>query len=336
MAIFEVAVSLLPVVLFLAVLILIDSYKLVRPQFIATALVTGALAAGVSYVANTTLLDLTGMSYGLYIRTLSPVVEEFLKGGFIVYAILKNRVGFTVDSAITGFAVGAGFAVVENIYFLSAMPEATMRIWMIRGLGTAVMHGGTMTVFAILAKTLGDRHERPTVNVFGIAIVAAIVLHAAFNTFFVRQPIVGTVVQIIVFPMLIVALFSESENRTRNWLGSGFDTDQELLRSILSGEVRTTRVGEYLQSLKERFDGAVVVDMLCLIRIRVELSIRAKGVLMMREAGFKVVPDPKTRMKFEEMIYLEEAIGKTGLVAIEPIHNWTRRDLWQLNLIGDR
>ena len=189
-----------------------------------------------------------------------------------------------------------------------------------------------MTVFALIAKSLGDR-DTPSFKTFLPALAVAILLHAAFNVFFLRQPIPGTVVLVVIFPLLIVTLFKESEKRTRSWLGSGFDTDQELLKSILSGDVRKTRVGAYLHDLKERFEGNVVVDMLCLIRIRVELSIRAKGVLMMREAGFKVKPDPRTHLKFTELDYLEKAIGKTGLVAIEPIHNWTHRDLWQLNLI---
>jgi len=333
MAIIHVLVSLLPVVLFLAALILIDSYKLVRPKFVAMALLTGAAAAGAGYVVNMSILELTGMSVTVLSRTAAPVVEEVLKAAFVVYAVVKNRVGFAVDSAITGFAVGAGFAVVENIYFLGALPDASLRVWVIRGLGTAVMHGGTMTVFALIAKSLGDHRKTPSPTVFIPAIGVAIVLHAFYNTFFLRQPMLGTAVMIVVFPLLIVALFNASEKRTRSWLGSGFDTDQELLKSILSGNVRESRVGAYLHSLKERFEGSVVVDMLCLIRIRVELSIRAKGVLMMREAGFKVKPDPKTQLKFAELKYLEGAIGRTGLVAIEPIHKWTHRDLWQLNLI---
>ncbi|TDI73568.1 MAG: PrsW family intramembrane metalloprotease [Bacteroidetes bacterium] len=334
MPVVHFSVSLLPVVLFLSGLILIDSYKLVRPKFVASALLMGALAAGIGYFLNNGIIDATGMSYGAYARTIGPLVEESLKATFVIYAIRSNKVGFAVDAAIAGFAVGAGFAVVENVYFLNAMPDASLKIWVIRGLGTAVMHGGTMTVFALIAKTMGDRKDASW-GVFLPALFGAVVLHMFYNTFFLRQPLLGTGAMIVILPLLVATLFRESEKRTRNWLGSGFDTDQELLKSILSGDIRDTRVGMYLQALKERFDGSTVVDMLCLIRIRVELSIRAKGVLMMREAGFKIQPDPKTKLKFKELVYLEEAIGKTGLVAIEPIHNWTRRDLWQLNLIEE-
>ena len=61
-----------------------------------------------------------------------------------------RRTGFLTDAAILGFAVGAGFATVENIYYLRIFPDAPWLVWAIRGLGTAVMHGGASAIFAVL------------------------------------------------------------------------------------------------------------------------------------------------------------------------------------------
>ncbi len=332
MTVIHVTVSLLPVVLFLAGLMLIDSYKLVRGRAVFLSLLVGGVAAGLSWVVNTWLVRNYGISDDQLQRYVAPFVEELFKASYITYILARNRVGFTVDAAITGFAVGAGFAVIENIYYLSDEGGASLRIWVIRGIGTAIMHGGTMAVFAILAKSFRDRMNDARIAPLVIAFTAAFLLHSVYNHF-PLGPDYGAAVQVVVFPLIIASMFHESEKRTRSWLGSGFDTDQELLKSIISGDISETRIGEYLRALKERFEGPIVVDMLCLIRIRVELSLRAKGVLMMRNAGFKVQPDPMTRHKFAELKYLEESIGRTGLLAIEPVHKWTRRDLWQLNLI---
>ena len=326
-----VAVSLLPVVLFLVVLMLLDSYKLVRPKSVILALGVGALAAIAAYYANTWMLAATGMSSETLSRYAAPFVEEALKAGFVTYVLMSNRVGFTVDAAITGFAVGAGFAVFENVFYLMSH-DLGLRAWLIRGLGTAMMHGATMTVYAIIAKSLRERSGEAAFTPYLFAFALAYLLHSGYNHFFLPAEI-GAIVQITVFPLIVTALFQDSEKRTRSWLGTGFDTDQELLKLIISGGIPGTRIGDYLSALKEHFAGTVVVDMLCLIRIRVELSVRAKGILMMREAGFAVQPDPSTRAKFSEMKYLEESIGKTGLIAIDPIHKWTSRDLWQLNML---
>ena len=61
---------------------------------------------------------------------------------------------------------------------------------------------------------------------------------------------------------------------------------------------------------------------------------RAKGVLMMREGGFEVEIDEPTRAKFDEMRYLERVVGPTALLAIKPFLHMSRKDLWQLYMLG--
>jgi len=141
---------------------------------------------------------------------------------------------------------------------------------------------------------------------------------------------------VLVFPYLSIAIFQHSERDTEAWLGAGFDTDQELLRVIHSGQVSETPVGRYLRTLRSRFPAEVIVDMMCLLRLHAELSIRAKGVLMMREAGFDAAPDPNLKDTFEELRYLEKSIGRTGLLAMDPFLHTSTRDLWQLHMLHER
>jgi hypothetical protein len=55
---------------------------------------------------------------------------------------------------------------------------------------------------------------------------------------------------------------------------------------------------------------------------------------MMRQNGFDLAPDDETRDKFAEMRYLERSIGKTGLLAIQPMLRMSRKDLRQMYMIG--
>ena len=64
-----------------------------------------------------------------------------------------------------------------------------------------------------------------------------------------------------------------------------------------------------------------------------ELALRAKGVLMMRENGLDTPVGQRTREKFDEMAFLENSIGKTGLLAMKPFLHMTRKDLWQLYVL---
>ncbi len=329
----HILISLLPVVFFLAGLVLIDSYKLVRPRAVALALLAGCLSAILVYFLNAWLWDMLEMNRNDFSRYVAPLTEEGLKAIWIIYLVFSDRVGFTVDAAIMGFAVGAGFAVVENMYYLSSL-DASTQVWIIRGFGTAIMHGASSTILAIILKTLQGEHRLSAVISVTVSMMLAYAFHSTYNHF-PFPPMVSTAILILVSPLLVSVLFQQSEKRTRSWLGTGFDTDQELMDLLMRGDFSASRIGTYLTSLKEHFEGPIVADMLCLIRTRVELSIRAKGVLMMREAGFEPRPDELVKAKFDELQYLEDSIGKTGLMAVEPIHKWSREDLWQLTLLSD-
>ena len=75
--------------------------------------------------------------------------------------------------------------------------------------------------------------------------------------------------------------------------------------------------------------------MLCYLRIHVELSIAAKGTLLMRQSGFNVTPDASLKAKFEELDYLKKAIGRTGLLALAPFLHTSSQDLWQIHFVKD-
>lgn len=331
--VFRFSASLLPVLILLIGLVVIDSYKLVRPRMVIAAIAVGVLAAVAAYAINTLILDSGVIGVGTLTRYVAPAIEEVLKGAFVVYLIRSNRAGFTIDAAIHGFAIGAGFAVAENLYYLSIAPETGFWTWIVRGFGTAVMHGGTTSILAMVGLASSERASSTRLIHFIPAFLLATALHSAFNHF-ILPPVASTLILVAVLPPCFAIVFHLSESATRSWLGVGFDTDQELLALIGSGEIAQTRVGEYLATLRSRFDGPVVVDMFCLLRLHVELSIRAKGVLMMQEAGFRVPLDPELQGKFVELKYLEESIGPTGMLAIKPFLHTSSRDLWQRNMLA--
>ena len=80
----------------------------------------------------------------------------------------------------------------------------------------------------------------------------------------------------------------------------GFDTDTELLEMITTGEIRATKVGHYLESLRSRFPAVVMADMVCLMQVHLELSIRAKGLLLAREAGLPAPVGRDVRANLDE------------------------------------
>ena len=330
--ILNAAISLLPVTLFLSGLIVLDSYKLVHARTVITTILAGCGAALVAYFGNSLLAASLRIDWVLFIRYVSPVIEETLKGLYLLYMLKSNKLGFMMDAAIVGFAVGAGFSMVENLFYIHERPDADVYLWVIRGFGTAVMHGGTTAIVGIIAKQLTDRWGGREWIAMLPGLGLAFVIHSAFNHFFVN-PLLSTVLVLVTLPALVMFIFRQSERATQSWLGVGFDSDRELLDMITTGTLAENRIGNYLHSLQDRFPGEVVADMLCYLRVHLELSVRAKGLLLLRESGFEIPPDPETRDQLNELTFLERSIGRTGLMALHPFLHMRRKDLWQITML---
>lgn len=327
-----IPVGLLPVITFLLLLVYFDSYQMVRMRVVLAMLVAGGVVAVICYLVNGELETLLGMNLNHYSRWVAPVVEESLKASVVLWLFATHRVGFLVDSAILGFAVGAGFAVVENFYYLYLAHDTTLTIWIVRGFGTAMMHGGVVAIFAVVSQTLAERsvNIRPIHCVPGLLI--AISVHSIFNHFYV-SPVWSAVGVLLALPPLLFFIFHISERRTHNWLQVDFDEDARLMEMIDSGNFGRTPAGIFLASLRDKLDGMVMADMLCYLRVYTELALRAKGLLLARENGLEVEMDGDTREKFTELHYLEHSIGSAGRMTMRPFLQMTTKDLWQLYVL---
>jgi len=331
----QALLGLAPVALFLGALFVLDSYKLIRPELLVRAVVAGVVVALGCYFIARSILASGAVEPLLLTRYLAPLYEELGKGLVVVWAIRTRRVGFMVDAAILGFAVGTGFAAMENLYYLSALPGSSLLLWAVRGFGTAILHGCTSAIFGIVSKALAEARAGETLAVFLPGMVVAIVVHSAFNHV-VLPPMMSTGLLLVSFPILVMLVFQRSEKLLRSWLDVGLGTDVELLEMLRSGEISSSRIGQYLRSLRGRFPGEVLADMLCYLQLHVELSIKAKGLLLLQEVGIEPPADPQIGGRLRELGHLQRSIGATGKLALAPLLSASSRDLWQLRMLEAR
>lgn len=328
----NIAVSFIPVVLFLLLLIYLDSFKLVKLTDIFICLVWGMVSAGISYVINSTLFNLLNVSFISYSRFIAPVVEELLKASLIVLFIFRGKIGFLIDGAILGFAVGAGFSIIENIYYLNALENSNLTLWIIRGFGTALMHGSCTSVFTIISMNLFSQKEILKFKMVLPGILFSILLHSVYNQFIV-SPLISTLIILVSVPFVVILIFEQNEKSLRKWLEIEFDTELRLLNMIKSGQFSKTKSGNYIISIKNRFPAEIIFDMICYIRLYLELSLRAKSNLLLSESGFPLTKDEELKQKLSELKYLQKNIGKTGILAISPVLRMNQKDIWKLNLL---
>jgi RsiW-degrading membrane proteinase PrsW (M82 family) len=321
-----------PVLLFLAGLRLLDSFKLVSRADVVRSIAAGVCAAGVAWAINDTAVHGAGVNGLVLRRYVAPLFEEALKAAVVVVLVRSRRIGFLVDGAIHGFAIGAGFALAENLFYALTLPTFQPAVWVVRGLGTAILHGSTTAIVGMVTRLVVERRAWPAWRAAVPGWAIAVVAHSAWNHLFLN-PFLTAGLQLVVMPMVMMFVFERSERATRDWLGTGFDGDVERLEQVLEGEVGETPIGRYLETLRERFDGPVRADMLCLVRIRLELACRAKGLLIARAAGVELPPDPAITASLREMRHLERTLGPVARLAVEPLLANTDRDRWQIGLL---
>ena len=330
----RIIICLIPVFLLLLLFLFLDSLRLVNKTILLICLVWGILSAALSFYTNTFLIREYKLSFEVFSGYMAPVVEEILKMLLILVLIKRNKIGFMIDGAIYGFSVGAAFSFAENIFYLLnyASGEPNLMVWITRGFGTAVMHGGTTAVFAILVISSLNRQAS-----FALAFLAgtasAILIHACFNAL-TAWPVFATVFILVLIPLALVLSFQFNENAIRKWLEMEFDTEVSLLTMIRKGRFSETRTGQYLLSIRTHFPAEVVFDLYCFISLYTELSVKAKSLMMLRENDFTVSPDPEIPLKLKELKSLRKQIGRSGYLAIAPVLRMNRKDLWKLSMLA--
>jgi RsiW-degrading membrane proteinase PrsW (M82 family) len=326
------SVALLPVVLFLAALEFCDSFKLVTYAAIGRAVVIGVLAAGGAWLVYLGIRPLLGVDEPTYSQYIAPFTEETVKALCVVWALHRRHVGFLVDAAIIGFAIGAGFALAENIEYLARLHHSGLLVWFARGFGTAMLHAATTSIVAVGTKALADRMPDHADWAWVPPFICAVGLHAVYNQALV-SPILAAAVCLTVLPIVVIVVFDHSEQMTREWVSAGLDLDVELLQLTRSALFADTRLGRYLVELGERFPGLIVADMFCLLQVDLELAIRAKSLLLARQAGLNPPVDEDVRDLIAERGYLRHSIGATGLVALRPLLKPSPKDEWNEYLL---
>jgi protease PrsW len=331
----QVAASVLPVMVFLFALELIDTYKLLTLGRVLRSVGVGCAVAVVCYGLNTSVYAAGLVSPAIWSRSGAPVIEEIAKAIYVAWLLRSNRVGFMVDTAISGFAVGAGFAVLENLTYIPDLSASGLAASAVRGLGTAMMHGGVTAIFGTISANLSEIRGSRSLLTFLPGIAMAILIHELYNQPLWR-PVIAAVVVLVILPVVIAFIFWRSEKVLEKWLGMKLDKDIDLLQMIATGTFSKSPVGKYMRSLESTFTPVILGDMLSYLHLSLELSARAKGDLLRREMGFPVTPDAELPGQLKELTFLESQIGRAGKMALAPLLGQSRRDIWELQQLAEK
>jgi len=329
----KTAIAVVPVIVLLLVFDRLDLHDVITFREIGLLALIGGTIAGFALLANTRGLDGFPIGFSAWSRYVSPVIEETFKAAPIVGLFAINRLGYKLDSAIAGFAVGAGFSVIENAYFLYVLSDANMGAWLVRGFGTAIMHGGATALFAVVTHEFAEHQAEANAEsysfkpwVFAPGLAIAIVAHSAFNHF-PDTPVVAMALTLLLAPMTLFFVFARSELATHRWLRTDRDRHLDVLKEMHAGRFAETIAGKTMADAA-RAAGLEAIDVLAHAKLGIELILRAETLMLgeVRDASWGA----EEAGRFAQFDALERAIGPTGAAISRRHAGVTRNDLWEL------
>ena len=171
--------SVIPLV-FLYLVKQLNFFETHQARLIILALAWGAVSVELSYQVSHPMALILGKQF-VSTHT-APFVEEIFKSLILLYLVRRASTTFFVDGAVYGFAVGIGFAIAENMLYLSRVDvETGMVVGTVRAFVSSLGHGSTTALvgMALAGFPLG-RVDHPLLR-WLVGLTVAIALHTAYN-----------------------------------------------------------------------------------------------------------------------------------------------------------
>lgn len=334
------AVSLIPIIVYIIFIYKIDHFALISIKRLLLLALIGMLTA----LACFGLFLLTDrVISGKSADIIHPVIEELVKSIPLLILAFRKRIAFFIDSVICGAAVGGGFSFLENIFYLVLGDSVDLSTGLFRGLEVALIHMGCSAIIAagmmmVVRQTERKRSRMPMSTNDIIKTTALFVVALAFHIFhntFQFTPIMQFFWVLAVTVGMIAVVYFYDIDMTHRWLDKGLDMQINLLRSIEGGHLLNTPTGTFLESVKELFPPNVYFDIICYVRLQIELSVAAKTRFMLHEVGMDEPLEANKKelymSQFVELGELEKNIGPSAKMTIAPIVKLSPADTQALN-----
>lgn len=321
-------ISVLPIVLYILLIKGMDGFSLSRWEKITECFVWGILTCIMCFF----------LGRQLEFRNEFPIVEELIKGAPLVVAVYKNRSAFFAETLIYGAAVGAGFSLLENIFYAWMSTDFTLGDSLIRGIGTSLLHIGCTALLASMTLVFSRiaKNKSMTVKiVLGIAaLLPSIIIHFVYNMFLLPE-FFQVLLTVVIYIGLFMLIYSIDEKLIHKWLDLCISNDITLYTSMKQGKLQTTNAGQYLLMAKERFQPEVFFDICVFLGLYLEISIAAKSRMIMKESGLDLPLSEEEHKanaaKITELKSLRKNIGTSGVLLLSPFVNFKATDEWAMN-----
>ena len=268
-------------------------------------------------------------------RYVAPITEEIIKAALLVYLVRRPLFKYFVDGAIYGFAIGIGFAVVENYQYITTYQTGALMVALGRTLSTNLIHA---TGSAIIGVMLGlGRFQRGVSRrglFFGAGMVIAILIHTGFNNMVSR--ISGERWLIYMYAItvgfigaaFILRLIQLGLKEERSWINEMLGIADKVTKGESRVVLRLAEAGVLLTPIVERFGKQKATQIGRLLAVQAQLGILRKTLQTlpderMRQDAGKQISDLQ-----DEMALLRNRIGVYPMLYLRSIFPSDNYSVW--------
>ena len=282
--------------LFLLFLRKFDLYSTGKYSLNFVTILSGVIAYALAAQINPAMVNAGWVTWDQVIRVTAPIVEEILKAIILIYLVQRADFNYVVDGALYGFGAGIGFAIIENVEYVTGNPEIALTLAIARVFSTNLVHAtGSGLIGTALAYRRGDSSWRGWGIVLG-GYAFSIVLHMVFNT----MVNAGTFIAVaIIFGLtgmaLIYFVIKRGMNTQKQWVGEKLGAEDRVTKEETKAVTGIEKVvDELLKPFQDRFGSEKVPVVKDLLYKQAEIGIKRKLL--------DSTPSPTKRKEIEEIV----------------------------------
>ncbi|MBI5825590.1 MAG: PrsW family intramembrane metalloprotease [Chloroflexi bacterium] len=264
-------------VLFLYYLNKFDLYKTGQLKGNIATLGWGLIAYMLAAQINPAMVNTGWVTWDQVTRITAPIIEETLKALILIYLVQRADFNYVVDGALYGFGAGIGFAIIENIEYVTGNPEIALTVAIARVFSTNLVHAtASGLIGTALAYRRGDSTWRGWLAIaFGY--VFSMSIHMIFNTMVSAG---AFLIVAVIFGLTGMAsiwvVIKRGLNIQKEWVGEKLGMEDRVTKEETKAVKKIETLDELLKPVAKQFGEAKVPVVREMILKQAEIGIKRK------------------------------------------------------------
>jgi RsiW-degrading membrane proteinase PrsW (M82 family) len=308
----------------------LDFYQTGQFHLILLSLGWGIFAFLLAALTNITLESSWTVDSETIEHFIAPVLEEILKGLFLLILIRLPKFTYSVDGALYGFAAGIGFAIFENFEYIrdasTAVADALQRLF-----SANLVHASSTAVIGIALGIFHLRRTRSRWLVLALGLLLAIGQHMFFNIMieFVPSLLIAFGMGILGAVFIIIAM-QRGKKQAQRWIKQKLGMDDRVTRGEAAVVDRLASTNDLLLPVFERFGAETTRKVEKLLYRQARLAIKRKALdSLQNNDSLRKAIEAELREMRTEMEAAQRGVGAYAMLFVRGLFTDEMASVWE-------